>query len=54
MFYGQELPECNVETQNKNKIQIYLNNADCVVRHNSLKVVDQANVRAISGNDLSI
>ena len=34
--------------------KMHLKNVDFVERHNSLDVVDQTNVRAVSGNDLSI
>ena len=40
--------------KNEIKIQKYLKNAEFVERHDSLKGVDQKNVRAVFGNDLSI
>ena len=50
----EEMSGCNVRIRNKMKIQKYLKNIDSVQKHDSLKVVDQTNVRLVSGNDLSI
>ena len=60
MFYGLKLPGCNVGIRNKNKIKIHIIYPKMwtvlkgIYKYNSLEVVDQTNVRAVSGNDLSI
>ena len=58
MFYGQKLPGCNGGIRNKSKIKIHMiyPKMRTVLKgiYNSLEVVDQTNVKAVNGNDLSI